>query len=237
MTSVPNGSSVRFECAADHRGRPVGAQTANQAQGRRHAGADPRGSQGQRPLAARKAQGAQLGNRCNAAEAAALGRQVQAEEAAAFAANVLPIIESLRPSGVRDMRGLAAALNNRGVRTARGGRWHASNVKNPVDDDTLTRQVPGERLPRWPTALERANLTSPDGVPSPLPAHPRLRPPLGPRAEALSARVAGPCVPIGCHGVNAGGNVTRIPTRPGTAPRGVEKVTLCIWLEHRSRPW
>ena len=84
-------------------------------------------------LAARKAQGARLGNRSNAAEAAALGRRVQVEEAAAFAANVLPIIESLRASGVRDLRGLASALNNRGVRTARGGRWHVSNVKNLVD--------------------------------------------------------------------------------------------------------
>ena len=84
-------------------------------------------------LAARKAQGVRLGNCSNAAEAAALGRQVQTEEAAAFAANVLPIIESLRASGVRDLRGLAAALNNRGVRTARGGRWHVSNVKNLVD--------------------------------------------------------------------------------------------------------
>jgi hypothetical protein len=37
--------------------------------------------------------------------------------AATFAANVLPIIESLRASGVRDLRGLAAAMNNRGVRT------------------------------------------------------------------------------------------------------------------------
>jgi DNA invertase Pin-like site-specific DNA recombinase len=84
-------------------------------------------------LAARKAQGARLGNRSNAAEAAALGRKVQDEEAVTFAANVLPIIQSLRASGVRDLRGLAAALNNRGVRTARGGRWHVSNVKNLVD--------------------------------------------------------------------------------------------------------
>jgi DNA invertase Pin-like site-specific DNA recombinase len=84
-------------------------------------------------LAARKAQGAKLGNRSNAAEAAALGREVQVQEAASFAANVLPIIESLRASGVRDLRGLAEALNNRGVRTARGGRWHVSNVKNLVD--------------------------------------------------------------------------------------------------------
>jgi DNA invertase Pin-like site-specific DNA recombinase len=84
-------------------------------------------------LAARKAQGARLGNRSNPAAAAALGRTVQVEAAAAFAANILPIIEALRATGLRDLRGLAAALNNRGVRTARGGRWHVSNVKNLVD--------------------------------------------------------------------------------------------------------
>jgi DNA invertase Pin-like site-specific DNA recombinase len=84
-------------------------------------------------LAQRKAQGARLGNRSNAAMAAARGREVQKAEAAAFAANVLPIIVSLRASGVRDLRGLAAALNNRGVRTARGGKWHVSNVKSLVD--------------------------------------------------------------------------------------------------------
>ncbi len=84
-------------------------------------------------LTARKASGNRLGNRTNAAVAAALGRKVQTAEAEAFAANVLPIIESLRASGVGDLRGLAAALNNRGVRTARGGRWHVSNVKNLVD--------------------------------------------------------------------------------------------------------
>jgi hypothetical protein len=48
---------------------------------------------------------------------AQLARRRQAEEAAAFAANVIPIIGALRFSGVQDLRGLAAALNNRGVRT------------------------------------------------------------------------------------------------------------------------
>ncbi len=91
-------------------------------------------------LAARKAQGARFGNRSNAAEAAAMGRRVQTEEAASFAANVLPIIESIRASGVRDLRGLAAALNGRGVRTARGGRWHVSNVKNLVDRLPTSRE-------------------------------------------------------------------------------------------------
>lgn len=54
-------------------------------------------------LAARKAQGMRLGNRSNAVEAAASGRNVEVEEAAAFA-NVLSTIESLRASGVRDLR-------------------------------------------------------------------------------------------------------------------------------------
>jgi DNA invertase Pin-like site-specific DNA recombinase len=84
-------------------------------------------------LAARKAQGARLGNPRNASEAAAAGRRVLSQDADAFAANVLPIIDSLRSAGIVDLRGLAAALNVRGVRTARGGRWHVSSVKNIID--------------------------------------------------------------------------------------------------------
>ena len=74
--------------------------------------------------------GLRLGNRRNAAEAAAAGHRALTEEADAFAANVLPIVHSLRAAGVIDLRGLASALNERGVRTARGGRWHVSNVRN-----------------------------------------------------------------------------------------------------------
>jgi len=81
-------------------------------------------------LAARKAQGARLGNPTNIREAGALGRQTLTEDADAFAVNVMPIIASLQASGVRDLRGLAAALDARGVRTARGGQWHVSNVRN-----------------------------------------------------------------------------------------------------------
>ena len=81
-------------------------------------------------LAARKGQGAKLGNRTNAAEALANGRRSLIKEADAFAANVLPIVDALRSAGVTDLRGLASALNGRGVRTARGGRWHMSNVRN-----------------------------------------------------------------------------------------------------------
>ena len=84
-------------------------------------------------LAARKAQGAKLGNPRNASGAAALGRRAQAGNAALFATNTLPIVNAIRAAGVTQLRGIAAALNARGVRTARGGRWHVSNVKNLID--------------------------------------------------------------------------------------------------------
>jgi hypothetical protein len=65
-----------------------------------------------------------LRNPTNIREAAALGRQALMEDADAFAAKVMPIVESLRASGVRDLRGLAAALNARGVRTGgHSAKW------------------------------------------------------------------------------------------------------------------
>ena len=40
------------------------------------------------------------------------------------------MIASLQKAGVTSLRGIAIALNNRGVRTARGGEWQVSNVRN-----------------------------------------------------------------------------------------------------------
>ncbi|HYI85439.1 MAG TPA: recombinase family protein [Acetobacteraceae bacterium] len=79
-------------------------------------------------LAARKRQGARLGNRTNLAEAQALGAARTAEAARRFAANAAPLIREIQNSGVVSLRGVAAALNARGVRTARGGRWAATQV-------------------------------------------------------------------------------------------------------------
>jgi DNA invertase Pin-like site-specific DNA recombinase len=81
-------------------------------------------------LAARKAQGAKLGNRSNPAEAASRGRDVAIAEADRFAATVIPILEQLQRAGITSYRGIAQALTNRGVRTARGGTWQVSNVRN-----------------------------------------------------------------------------------------------------------
>lgn len=49
-----------------------------------------------------------------------------------FAASILPVIEQLQCAGISSYRGIAEALNNRGVRTARGGRWQVSNVRNII---------------------------------------------------------------------------------------------------------
>jgi DNA invertase Pin-like site-specific DNA recombinase len=81
-------------------------------------------------LAQRKAQGALLGNRSNASEAAARGREVQRVEADRLAAAFLPIIEKLRAQGATTLAEIAVGLNERGVRTARGARWHVSSVRN-----------------------------------------------------------------------------------------------------------
>jgi DNA invertase Pin-like site-specific DNA recombinase len=81
-------------------------------------------------LAARKERGTKLGNPHNANDAASAGRQAQVIAAEQFAASVLPVIAKLQDSGVTSYRGIAMALNGRGIRTARGGRWQVSNVRN-----------------------------------------------------------------------------------------------------------
>jgi DNA invertase Pin-like site-specific DNA recombinase len=81
-------------------------------------------------LAARKAQGKRLGNLSNISQAGASGRQRAKASAAAFAVNVMPIIRSIQKSGITSLGGIAEVLNNRGIPTARGGRWHVSTVMN-----------------------------------------------------------------------------------------------------------
>jgi DNA invertase Pin-like site-specific DNA recombinase len=81
-------------------------------------------------LAAKKAQGVTLGNRTNLNEAQALGAAANAAGADAFAANVLPVIRQIQASGAKTPRAIADVLNARGIRTARGGAWYDSTVRN-----------------------------------------------------------------------------------------------------------
>lgn len=80
-------------------------------------------------LAAKKAQGYKLGNP-RAAEAAVKAHAANRAGADQFAANVLPIVREIQASGFRTLRDIAGALNARGIRTARGGAWHSSTVRN-----------------------------------------------------------------------------------------------------------
>jgi DNA invertase Pin-like site-specific DNA recombinase len=75
-------------------------------------------------LAARKAQGARLGNRTNASAALAIGRRSLTLEADKFAAGVTPVIASLRASGLTDLRGLADARSH-------GARRSVACVQRP----------------------------------------------------------------------------------------------------------
>jgi DNA invertase Pin-like site-specific DNA recombinase len=84
-------------------------------------------------LTAKKAQGAALGNRTNLAEAQAKGATANRAAADAFAANVLPVVRQIQAAGATTTRAIAEALNARGVRTARGGAWYSSTVRNLLE--------------------------------------------------------------------------------------------------------
>jgi DNA invertase Pin-like site-specific DNA recombinase len=53
-------------------------------------------------------------------EASALGAAANKANAERFAANAIPIIREIQASGVTTLRGVARALNARGVQSARG---------------------------------------------------------------------------------------------------------------------
>ncbi len=81
-------------------------------------------------LAVRKAQGVRLGNPTNLQEAQAKGRRVASGRADQHAANVLPVVQAIQASGISSYGSIAKALNARGIRTARGGQWHPTTVRN-----------------------------------------------------------------------------------------------------------
>src|SRR5205085_12389531 len=81
-------------------------------------------------LAAKKKRGEALGNAKNIVQAGKAGRAVQTADADRFAANLLPILRRIQSAGPIGMVAIAKTLNDRGVRTARGGQWHVSSVAN-----------------------------------------------------------------------------------------------------------
>jgi DNA invertase Pin-like site-specific DNA recombinase len=81
-------------------------------------------------LAAKKANGAKLGNPRNIADAGSIGRNIQMAAADEFVAGLMPLLSSLRSTGATTIGAITRALNERGIRTPRGAQWHVSSVSN-----------------------------------------------------------------------------------------------------------
>jgi len=84
---------------------------------------------------AAKARGRKLGwsipsRRSEQTKAAERGAVANAARADQFADNVRPLIAAIRRAGAETFREVANALNARGIKTARGGSWHATTVRN-----------------------------------------------------------------------------------------------------------
>jgi DNA invertase Pin-like site-specific DNA recombinase len=90
-------------------------------------------------LAVAKARGVRLGNPNGAASLRRAGkggaplRAAIARNADRHARDLAPVIEDIRAGGAIGLRAIAAELNERGMLTRRGGRWHVSTVMNLLD--------------------------------------------------------------------------------------------------------
>ena len=81
-------------------------------------------------LAAKKAKGAVLGNPSNLVQAGDLDRAALMEGAEDLAQRLAPALRAVRSEGANTLRGMADALNRRGIKSSRGGVWHPSSVAN-----------------------------------------------------------------------------------------------------------
>jgi len=77
-----------------------------------------------------KAAGARLGNSHNLDYAGSLGRAAVARAADEFASGLIPVVQAIRATGALTLASMATELNGRGIRSARGGKWHRSSVAN-----------------------------------------------------------------------------------------------------------
>lgn len=91
-------------------------------------------------LAAAKRKGTVLGRpvgayRLNYHKGAQVSARVRAEQAQRRAADLVPLIESIKAGGAVTLRQIAASLNGRGIPTARGaqGQWSAVQVSRIME--------------------------------------------------------------------------------------------------------
>jgi hypothetical protein len=57
-------------------------------------------------------------------------------QATEHAQDVLVVIDDIQGAGIKTLQGIADELNAREIRTARGGQWHPTTVRN-----ILQRQI------------------------------------------------------------------------------------------------
>jgi DNA invertase Pin-like site-specific DNA recombinase len=82
-------------------------------------------------LAAAKARGVKLGGHRGVElteEVRRAGRAVRTAKAKARSTDLAPLIADLQANGITSLRAIANALNERGIPTARGGRWSPIQV-------------------------------------------------------------------------------------------------------------
>lgn len=87
-------------------------------------------------LAAAKARGQKLGNPNGAAALRRAGKgnadatKALIANADAHAEQLRPVVDALKAEGCASLYALSKALNEQGIRTPRGGKWHPSSVRN-----------------------------------------------------------------------------------------------------------
>ena len=96
-------------------------------------------------LAAAKARGVRLGTNNLTPEGqlkgAVIGSRIRIKQANDFAKRLAPVIQDIRSSGITSLRGIAKALNVRGIPTSGKGRWYPTSVKNLLERDTNSATV------------------------------------------------------------------------------------------------
>ena|ERR1700677_1941777 len=83
-------------------------------------------------LKAAKGKNIKLGNP-RWSESIAAARAIRSAKAAKAINMAHPIVEGLRSSGIDSLTSLANALNERGIKTGQGGRWHPQTVKRVLE--------------------------------------------------------------------------------------------------------
>ena len=93
-------------------------------------------------LAAAKRRGVKLGGDRGArltAKQRAAGRAALQAQARARAIDLAPTVQGLQAAGYASLRAIAAAMNDRGIPAARGGRWSAIQVARLLDAASMRR--------------------------------------------------------------------------------------------------